>query len=190
MKGVKFPTISLMFVGLFAMGCVGSMNPTGNPGPNYPYYVTTAPMVIKNLNVPKGTVLQYEEHFFKEGRQDNMLSEKKLTTIQLPNDVTIDWAGVPVRMIHKFFNTEMSGFSVYPDFSKLVVDKRTKFAELWESCGTDLGVSVKNTDNWSFDKENISDIESCSVLYQRYFKDNTEQQRFLDEILYELMKID
>ena len=36
---------------------------------------------------------------------------------------------------------------------------------------------------------NIVDVQSCSVLYQRYFKDNEEQQKFLNRLHHELKQV-
>jgi hypothetical protein len=189
---MKFFKFSFFLLGLFFLtGCIGNMNPTGgNSAPNYPYFITTKPWMVKKILVPKGTTLIYEEHFFKEGKQDRMMSEEKLKTIDLPSGETIDWGGVPVTSITKFFNSEMCGFRVYANFNQLSNDKRTKFSELWQSCSNDLGITVKDIDDWSFNTKNISDVESCSVLYQRYFKEDASQQNFLDDIHTELMKID
>lgn len=174
---------------LILTGCVGNMNPTGgNSAPNYPYYITTEPLIVKKIAVPKGTKLVYEERIFLEGKQDKMMSEQRLTSIEIPLGQTINWGGVPVTSIDKFFNSEMRGFTVNADFSKLSDDKKTKFSELWQSCSDGLGITIKNTDDWSFNKNNIADVESCSVNYQRYFKDNAEQQNFLDQMLAELRK--
>ena len=52
--------------------CVGSMNPTGGNGrPDYPYYITTQPIIVKNNTVPNGTTLEYEQQHFKSGQQDS-----------------------------------------------------------------------------------------------------------------------
>jgi len=181
------------FTSLFALivtGCVGNMNPTGgNSTPNYPYYITTETMLVKNIMVPKGTKLTYNEHFFAKGKQEHKMSEQRLTSINLPEGQTIDWGGVPVYWIEEFFNSEMRGYTVYADFSKLSADKKTKFSELWQSCSDGLGITIKNKDDWSFNKENIADVESCSVNYQRYFKDDSRQQTFLNEMHSELQKI-
>lgn len=188
---MKFFNFSSFLLGLFSLtGCVGSMNPTGgNSAPNYPYFITTAPLTVKKILVPKGTKLIYEEQSFKEGKQTKMMSERKLNTIELPPGETMDWGGVPVTSIEKFFNSEMRGFTVYAAFSVLGNDKRTKFSELWQSCSNDLGIMVRNIDDWSFNTKNISDVQSCSVNYQRYFKENSNQQNFLDHIYAELIKI-
>lgn len=190
MKYFKLSFVLLLSL-FFVAGCGSSFHCMGSPtgcsrAPN-PYFVTTKPLMVKKINVPTGTKLVYEEHLFKEGLQSHIMSESKLTHIILPDGQTIDWGGVPVGKISKYFNSEMRGFSVYPHFSQLKEHQKTKFARLWQSCGSDLGVSVVNIDDWSFNVKNISDVDSCSVLYQRYFKNDIVQQKFLDA-LYQALK--
>jgi hypothetical protein len=166
------------------------MNPTGcNSAPDYPYFITTKPLLVKKVAVPKGTKLVYEEQFFKKGEQSKIMSEEKLTDIELPAAQPIMWGGVPVTAIRRFFNTEMRGYSVYADFERLTNDKKTGFSQLWQSCSSDLGVLVKNADDWSFNTQNIADIDDCSVTYQRYFKEDTAQQQFLNSLYSELVKV-
>jgi hypothetical protein len=166
------------------------MNPTGgNSAPNYPYFLTKEPLVVKKILVPTGTKLIYDEHFFKEGKQEEMLSEGRLQAIVLPRGESMNWGGVPVTSISKFSNSAMRGFNVSADFRKLSDTKKTRFSELWKSCSNDLGITVKNTDDWSFNTENISDVRSCSVLYQRFFKNNESQQSFLNTLYEELLKV-
>lgn len=179
----------ISLLGLILAGCVGNMNPTGgNSAPNYPYFVTTELVTVKKILVPKGTTLVYEERLFLEGKQEKMMSEQRLITIKLPAGQTLNWGGVPVTSIDKFFNSEMRGYTVNADFTKLSEDKKTKFSKMWQSCSDGLGISIKNTDDWSFNTNNIADVQSCSVLYQRYFKDDSNQQQFLDNMLAELRK--
>ena len=161
-------------------------NPTGGRGPDYPYFVTTQPTIVKHLLVPKDTKLTYEEHLYKEGQQNKIMPEDKLTSINLPEGKTIDWNGVPVKYIVKFFNTEMRGFTLYADFSQQQENKKTKFSELWASETDELSVDVSDISDWSFNKSNITDVESCGVNKQRYFKDDKEQQNFLDNLYKEL----
>ena len=169
--------------------CVGNMNPTGgNHRPDYPYYITTQPMIVKKIAIPIGTKLEYEEQHFKSGQQDSLLNEKKLIQISFPKDHSINWAGVPIGYINKYFNSEMKGFSVDARFDQLPSNKQTRFSQLWQACNDDLGIRVKNTDDWSFNLNNIADIDSCSVNYQRYFKDNVQQQRYLDLLYQEMQK--
>ncbi|MFG0587138.1 hypothetical protein ACF8D3_03800 [Acinetobacter sp. YQ_14] len=188
MQSIK--TLSVAFT-LLLTGCVGNMNPTGNmTRPNYPYYTTQQPIAVKNIRVPAGTTLVYEKYAFKKGKQERLLPEDKLTDIKLPEGKTIVWGGVPVTQISRFFNTEMRGYSVYADFNQLELKQWTKFSQLWQSCNDDLGITVKDTRDWSFNKNNIADVESCSVNYQRYFKDDAQQKQFLDTLYSELMKVD
>lgn len=182
--------ISSLVIGyrIFLNALSGMGNPTGGRGPDYPYYITNEPVTVKSIVLPKGTKLTYEEQFFKEGQQDKIMNEKLLTDIHLPEGKTINWGGVPIYAITKFFNTEMSGYSVSADFNQLSEEKRNKFSELWQNCGGELGVLVKDADDWTFDTKNITDISSCSVNYQRYFKEDDRQQKFLDSLYSELEK--
>lgn len=188
MKFIK-PFSSLLL--LILTGCIGNLSPNGgNSSVDYPYFITTEPIIVKKILVPKGTRLTYDEHFFVKGKQDHTMSEKRLTSIKLPEGQTLNWGGIPIYWIEKFFNSEMRGYNVYADFSKLSEDKKTKFAKIWQGCTDGLSITVKEVDDWSFNKVNIADIESCSVQYQRYFKDDKEQQAFLDDMLNELRKVD
>ena len=74
MKSFKITYILLFFL---LHGCIGNMNPTGgNSSPNYPYFITKYQLKVKNIVVPNGTKLIYEESFFKQGEQDKILNEK------------------------------------------------------------------------------------------------------------------
>lgn len=184
--------IALLVIGVFiVLDALSSMgNPNGSRAPDYPYFITTESVTVKKVVVPKGTKLTYEEHFFREGQQDKIMNENRLTGVELPKGKTIDWGGVPVSVITKFFNPEMKGFTVSADFGQLPDDKKTAFSEMWQSCGGDLGVLVTDPDNWTFDTKNIVDISDCSVIYQRFFKEDAEQQRFLDKLVSEIKKMD
>lgn len=164
-------------------------SPTGRMGPNYPYFITIEPTIVKNITVPKGTKLTYKKHFLKEGKQNKIMRESKLTSIKLPEGKTIDWGGVPINMLVKFFNSEMQGYTIYADFNQLKDDKKTKFSKLWQSSNNQLGVLVENPADWTFNPNNIIDISSCGVNNQRYFKEDKKQQQFLDELFSELQKI-
>lgn len=178
---------SFSYLGLLILGsCIGGVN---GSSPDYPYFITTEPLVVKNIAIPVGTKLTYEESYFNKGQINHKLSEAKLTTIGFPAGKEMIWGGVPVSSIYKFFNSEMRGYTITADFSKLSDDKKTKFSELWKSCDSELGITIKNADDWSFNKQNIADVENCSVIYQRYFKDDAKQQGFLNEMFAELMKV-
>jgi len=181
--------ILLITIGYQILNIATLGNPNGDPPPDYPYFVTTGETTVKNIVVPAGTLLFYREQFLKNGKQDNMLNETSLTTIKLSIGKTIDWGGVPVHRIEKFFNHKMRGFTLYADFKQLSNDKQTKFSKLWQSADDQLGINVIDIDDWSFDKENIADVKSCGVNYQRYFTNNLEQQQFLDNLYAELKNI-
>ncbi|SKB91650.1 hypothetical protein SAMN05660841_03070 [Sphingobacterium nematocida] len=168
-------------------------SPTGGRGPNYPYFITNEPTIVKKIVVPKGTKLTYEEHFFKAGQQIKIMNEKKLTGIELPEGKTIDWGGVPVFMIIKFYNPGMQGYSLYPDFNQLNNNKKTKFSKLWEGAGCidALGITVKNTDDWSFNINNITKVSDCGVNSLYYIDDEKrkKQEQLPDELYKELKKV-
>ena len=82
----------------------------------------------------------------------------------------------------------MKGFSVYARFEQLPSNQQTRFSQLWQKCDDNLGISVRNTDDWTFNLNNIADIDSCSVNYQRYFKNNLQQQHYLDQLYQEMRK--
>ncbi|CAG67815.1 MULTISPECIES: hypothetical protein [Acinetobacter] len=187
---IKINFLSVLCLPLLT-ACVGNMNPTGgNSSPNYPFFITTQAQIVKNIRVPIGTKLVYQEQSFKQGRQDRLLPETKLTAIEFPNNQTILWGGVPISSINKFFNSEMHGYTVYADFKRLPDTQKNRFTQLWQSCDERLGITVKNTNDWSFNKNNITDVESCSVLYQRYFKNDAKQQNFLDQLHQALNRVD
>ncbi|WP_178983951.1 hypothetical protein [Winogradskyella helgolandensis] len=183
--------IILLLIGCFYayINALGSMWVLNKPDES-PYFVTTKSIIIKNIPLPKGTKITYKKRYFWEKhKQNKLLNEENVTDISFMEGITIDWGGVPITSIHKFFNSEMKGFSVYADFDKLNKNNKTQFSNLWFSCNNNLGITVENTNDWSFNKKNILDIESCGVNNQRYFKEDKNQQRFLDELYSQLMKI-
>lgn len=182
--------IILIIIGFFYayVNALSSMWVLNNPDES-PYFVTTKPVVIKNILLPKGTKITYKKRYFWEKyEQEKLLNKKDITEVSFKEGITINWGGVPITSILKFFNPEMKGFTVYADFNRLNKNKETQFSNLWQSCNNNLGITVKNTNDWSFNKKNISDIQSCSVNYQRYFKEDIKQQIFLDNLYNELMK--
>lgn len=182
--------IILIIIGCFYayVNALSSMWTLHSPDKS-PYFVTTKPIIIKNILLPKGTKITYEKRYFWEKyEQKKLLNKKDITKISFKEGTTINWGGVPITSIFKFFNSKMKGFTVYADFNRLNKNKATQFSILWQSCNDNLGVTVINTNDWSFNKKNISDIQSCSVNYQRYFKEDVKQQMFLDNLYSELMK--
>jgi hypothetical protein len=171
-------------------GCLGNMNPTGNNrAPKYPFYVTQTPITVKAIAVPVGTKLSYEESWNKSGPQNEPMSENKLIQIEFPKDKPILWGGMPTGMLIKYFNSEMRGMSVYPAEDSPIKAANTPFIRLWSQCRSNLGVNLRDTSDWSFNKANIQDIDSCSVVFQRYFKNDKTQQDFLDRMYRELQQI-
>lgn len=178
--------IACFYIYLKALGSAYALNKPDKR----PYYITTQPLVVKNISLPKGSKITYKERFFWEkGKQNKLLNEDDIIQISFIEGITIDWGGIPITSIVKFYNHEMKGFSVYADFGKLDIKKKTQFSTLWQNCSDDLGITIENTNDWSFNKKNILDIQSCGVSYQRYFKEDAEQQRFLDSLFSELKKI-
>lgn len=178
--------VGCFYAYMYALGSAWTLNKPDKS----PFFITTKPIVVKGILVPKGTKLVYEKQYFWEKyEQKKPLNEKDIVEISFTEGVTIDWGGVPITSIVKFYNSEMKGFSVYADFDKLDIKKETPFSKLWQSCSDDLGITVENTNDWSFNKKNILDIQSCGVNNQRYFKEDVEQQNFLDSLFSELKKI-
>ncbi|MFW2094624.1 hypothetical protein ACG9ZL_00060 [Acinetobacter sp. ULE_I057] len=161
----------------------------GNGRPDNPYFITTQPLLIKKIQLPVGSTLTYEKQGFKTGRQSQLMNESKLQGISIPSGQTITWGGVPISTINKFTNSEMRGFSLKAEFKQLAPNQNSGFSKQWQRCGDNLGISIKNTNDWSFNLNNIVDVESCSVLYQRHFQENTEQQKFLNQLYAELLKV-
>ncbi|WP_299256305.1 hypothetical protein [uncultured Aquimarina sp.] len=185
MKFLKLSFITLIIS--FFIACDLTLNPNGSPA-NNPYFITTEPITIKEIAIPEGTKLNFEKHFLKKGEQGSIMNEKYLTGFELSGGRTINWGGVPITTIYKFFNKDMSGYSVYADF-EVAPNNETAFYKKWKEEGCSLDITVKNRDNWSFDTSNILDVEGCSVLYQRYFKDDKKQQDFLDAMYVALMNV-
>ena len=167
-----------------------AMYSQGNVKSTTPYFITTEPIIAKNILLPIGTKISYKKnHFWEKNEQKSLLKEENITSISLKEGTTMLWGGVPITGIDRFFNPDMKGYTVSADFSKLHKDKETEFSNLWKSCNDELNITVANTGDWSFSKKNISDIESCGVNYQRYFKEKIRQQEFLDNFYHELLKI-
>ena len=63
--------------------------------------------------------------------------------------VTSEYPEIVGWFRNKYFNSEMKGFSVYARFNQLTSNEQTRFSQLWQECNDDLGISVKNTNDWS-----------------------------------------
>jgi hypothetical protein len=187
--------IVLIAIGYFYFytKALGSMFSVANKLDESPFFITTQPIIVKNISLPEGTKIIYEKQYFWEKyEQKKLLNEKDIFEISFKE--VIYWGGVPITKILQFYNPKMIGFSVYPDFDKLNKNKETQFSNLWLNCNSDyasnskLGITVKDINDWSFNKKNILDIEGVGPN-NRYFKEDKNQQKYLDELLSELMKI-
>lgn len=186
---IVFGIIILIAIGCFYayLNALGSIWVLNKPDKR-PFFVTTKPIFVKNIRLPEGTKIIYKQQsFWEKNEQEEPLNTKDIIEISFREGTTINWGGIPITSIIKFFNSDMKGFSVYPDFNKL--NKKTQFSNLWESCNDNLGITVEDRDDWSFNKKNILDVQSCGVNYQRYFKKDKNQQRYLDDLYNELMTI-
>lgn len=195
METKKILLIAGIIILAAALGFYWYLNALGsawtlNKSDDSPYFVTSDPIIVKKISLPKGTKITYKKpYFWKKSEQGKLLDEKDITQIRFQEGVTIDWGGVPITSIVKFNNAEMKGFSVSADFDKLDESIKTQFSISWLSCNKKLGIAVENTDDWSFNKTNILDVQSCGVNYQRHFKEDEKQQLFLDDLYRELMKV-
>lgn len=182
--------ILLVVIGCFYLyiRALGSMWDVNTPNKS-PYFITDKPIVVNNILVPKETKITYKKRYFWEKyEQKKPLKQKDITRITFKEGITIDWGGIPIKEMIKFFNPKMKGYTVYANFNSLNKNKKTQFYNLWKSCNSELGITVKNTDDWSFNKKNIIDIQSCGSN-QRYFSEDKKQQLFLDNLYNELTKI-
>ena len=170
-------------------GCVGNWNPNHTPKKNYPYFIVKEPIRVKNIEVPKGTKLTYEDSFFKKGEQKKALDEELITMIEFPESTPLYWGGLPIVSIVKFDNTSMKGYTLTANFTKTPNKEAEEFFNIWKSHQCTLALNISNTDDWSFNRNNIEDIENFGSAYQRYFKEDRKQQKVLDEIYQKLIQI-
>lgn len=183
---LSFITGTIIF---FPLGGCRSLIFGKNGTVHNPYYVVAQPALVKKLLVPAGAKISYETSFYrKDGEIDRESDENYVVSIEMPAGDTIEWAGVPVREISRFPDPRIKGLIIYPDFKKIENTNKSELIRLWGHCDDTLAVefNASPSNDWSFHPENIKDVRSCSVLYQRFFKDNEEQQRFLDKLVFEL----
>src|SRR5690554_7250402 len=82
---------------LIIIGCfyayawaLGSMWTLNTPDEN-PYYISSKPLVIKNISLPAETKLTYKKRFFWEKNEKiKVLGRKDLMTIQLKKGLRMD----------------------------------------------------------------------------------------------------
>ncbi|MBE2895244.1 hypothetical protein [Spirabiliibacterium falconis] len=164
-----FITLIVASMAMLLYSCVSSIcyNPNGCQKPTYnPSYTTNAPMTVKGISLPIGSVIYYDQELSSPKVLSKPMAEKRIDYIKFPKGSDVRWAGVPIVMLDRFFNSEMRGFSVHPDWERFKQPRNT-FEKMWHKCADDLGILVKSLDDWSFNRNNIEDISSCSVVYQR-----------------------
>lgn len=118
---IVFGVIILIAIGCFYvyLNALGSMWVLNKPDKR-PFFVTPKPIFVKNLLLPEGTKIIYEKQYFWEKyKQEKPLHAKDIIEVSFREGTTINWGGVPITSIVKFFNSDMNGFSVYADFNKL-----------------------------------------------------------------------
>ena len=185
-------TLSLSSINLTA--CIGCYNPTGCTADTSPYYITQSTTYIRGITVPPQTKLTYKaQNFSQKNQQTKPLNERDLTDIVLPTNTAIVWGGMPSAKFIRFFNSEMKGFTVYPaqGFNQ---NSSSEFLKLWQSCDSDLSITLKDPHNWTFDPSNM-EIRGCGVNIQKRSQYNThlpnqdKADEFLIKINHALQKL-
>ncbi|MCW9710572.1 hypothetical protein L5B71_06830 [Avibacterium sp. 21-586] len=173
---LAFITITYSAV-LYALS-FGCYNPTGcQRDIFYPSYTTIQPMKVKGIDLPVGTIIQYDEERDTPKELAKPMKEKYIQSLIFPENSDVRWAGVKIASIERFFNRDMRGFSV--NYKANSLDKtKNAFEKLWKHCRDNLGILVYDLKDWSFNRSNIQDISSCSVIYQRGVDARSED--FLD----------
>ncbi|AZC00767.1 hypothetical protein [Acinetobacter sp. D009] len=164
---------------LLLSGCIGCYNPTGCSRDDSPYFYTTQITQIKGVTVPVGTKLVYKSQKSKQkDEQTAPLKEEHITGIKLPKDTAILWGGMPTNHLLQFANSEMQGFTAYRAQEAPGVYSN-QFLKLWKECDSDLDISIKNANDWSFNPANMK-IIGCGINYQErasYNTDNPSQDK-------------
>lgn len=167
---LKLSVLSFPF--LFLSGCIGCYNPTGCNRDDSPYFYTTQITQAKGVTVPVGTKLVYKSQKSKQkNEQTAPLKEEHITGIKLPKDTAILWGGMPTNHLLQFANSEMQGFTAYRAQETPAVYSN-QFLKLWKECDSDLDISIKNKNDWSFNPANMK-IIGCGINYQERASYNT-----------------
>ncbi|MFW1842740.1 hypothetical protein ACG9YY_07225 [Acinetobacter pittii] len=157
---------------LLLSGCIGCYNPTGCNRDDSPYFYTTQSTQVKGVAVPVGTKLVYKSQKTKQKDEQTVpLKEEHITGIKLPKDTAILWGGMPTNHLLQFANTEMQGFTAYRAQEAPAVYS-DQFLKLWKECDSDLDISIKNANDWSFNPANMK-IIGCGINYQERASYNT-----------------
>lgn len=162
----------LSFPVLLLSGCIGCYNPTGCTRDDSPYFYTTQITQVKGVTVPVGTKLVYKSQKSKQkDEQTAPLKEEHITGIKLPKDSAMLWGGMPTNHLLQFANSEMQGFTAYRAQGAPAVYSN-QFLKLWKECDSDLNISIKNKNDWSFNPSNMK-IIGCGINYQERASYNT-----------------
>ena len=162
----------LSFPVLLLSGCIGCYNPTGCTRDDSPYFYTKQITQVKGVTVPVGTKLVYKSQKSKQkDEQTAPLKEEHITGIKLSKDSAMLWGGMPTNHLLQFANSEMQGFTAYRAQGAPAVYSN-QFLKLWKECDSDLNISIKNKNDWSFNPANIK-IIGCGINYQERASYNT-----------------
>lgn len=157
---------------LLLSGCIGCYNPTGCNRDTSPYFYTKQITQVKGVTVPVGTKLVYKSQKSKQkDEQTAPLKEEHITGIKLPKDSAMLWGGMPTNHLLQFANSEMQGFTAYRAQEAPAVYSN-QFLKLWKECDSDLDISIKNKNDWSFNPANMK-IIGCGINYQERASYNT-----------------
>lgn len=162
----------LSFPVLLLSSCIGCYNPTGCNRDTSPYFYTKQITQVKGVTVPVGTKLVYKSQKSKQkDEQTAPLKEEHITGIKLPKDSAMLWGGMPTNHLLQFANSEMQGFTAYRAQEAPAVYSN-QFLKLWKECDSDLDISIKNKNDWSFNPTNMK-IIGCGINYQERASYNT-----------------
>ncbi|WP_447500567.1 hypothetical protein [Acinetobacter oleivorans] len=177
-----FKLCILSFPVLLLSGCIGCYNPTGCNRDTSPYFYTTQITQVKGVTVPVGTKLVYKSQKSKQkDEQTAPLKEEHITGIKLPKDSAMLWGGMPTNHLLQFANSEMQGFTAYRAQEASAVYSN-QFLKLWKECDSDLDISIKNKNDWSFNPANMK-IIGCGINYQERASYNNPSQDKVDIFL-------
>lgn len=162
----------LSFPVLLLSGCIGCYNPTGCTRDDSPYFYTKQITQVKGVIVPVGTKLVYKSQKSKQkDEQTEPLKEEHITGIKLPKDSAMLWGGMPTNHLLQFANSQMQGFTAYRA-QEAPAEYSNQFLKLWKECDSDLDISIKNKNDWSFNPANMK-IIGCGINYQERASYNT-----------------
>jgi len=182
-KIIVLGLLSLISVSLTACGGCPLIAGCNGTDPS-PYYMTTVSNQVRGIPIPPQTKLTYQsQHFRQKFEQTHALKEKNLSGITLPTDTAIIWGGMPVDMLIQIPNPEMKGLFIYPA-KGFKTESTNDFLRLWKSCESDLTITLKNPNDWSFNPKNM-EITGCGVVFQKrseYTEDSFRQDE-ADEFL-------